>query len=572
MKKNWQPKETFPSDFKEKNKDYSDLVLQMLWNRGIKNEKEIENFLNPSKKDLIDPFVFGDMEKVVAKIITHIKSQNKITVYGDYDADGVTSSALMVEVLRTLQARVDIRIPNRVTEGYGLNDQAIKEIADNNTKLLITVDNGIRNYKEIETAKNLGLDVIITDHHMPPEDNNIPNCLIINPNLKSEKYPNKSLSGVGVAFKVTGALISKSKLEEDEKKKLNNKVSDLLAIGTVTDCVSLLGENRNLVRYGLERLNKTKRKGLKELIAVAGIANKKLDAWNIGFQIGPRLNAAGRMGSANTAYELLTTDSNSEARSLGKKLNERNIKRQIETEEILNKVEKQINSKDKILIGVYKKEEAGEPWNEGIIGLVSSRITTKYYRPSLVITKSEDGYKGSGRGIAEINMIDLIEKTKEHLSKYGGHPGACGFSLEEEKLNDFVNAVKVYAEKKLDGLDLKPRIEIESIINLEELNNELTNEILNFSPFGTDNPRPVFISQELTVLDIITMGIDKQHIKFRVKENNSNVFSALGFSQAEKWKDIKIGDKISLVFNIELNEFNSKIETQLRIIDISTLN
>jgi single-stranded-DNA-specific exonuclease len=277
---------------------YDGYVLQLLKNRHITEKAEIDRFLEPDlKRDVSDPFVFKQMNKTVELIIKHIKTKNKILVFGDYDADGVTATALMSEILTTLKANVDVYIPNRVSEGYGLNKDAVNKIAQDGFKLIITVDNGIRSQEEINLAKELGLEVVVTDHHQPPDDESkLPDCLIINPVLKHEKYPNKHLAGVGVAWQVARALISRSKLEDSDKALLADRMLDLVAIGTVADCVPLLGENRTLVQAGIKRLEATTRLGLIELMNIARINNhKKLEAWSIGFQIGPRLNAAGRV-------------------------------------------------------------------------------------------------------------------------------------------------------------------------------------------------------------------------------------------------------------------------------------
>ncbi len=315
--------------------------------------------------------------------------------------------------------------------------------------------------------------MIVTDHHTPPLlKTEYPDALIINPAVPGEKYPDKKLAGVGVAFKLAQALIMKSKLEENDKEKLIQSFLDLVAIGTVADCVKLRGENRIFVKTGLEKLRKTKRLGLSELMRVAKISlDKNLESWNIGFQIGPRLNAAGRMDHANTAYMLLVSKKRDEAVRLAQELNQRNIDRQRITEEIFDQVEKQVSpEEDKIMIGVFASKEEGEDvWNEGVVGLVSGRITSKYYRPSMVITETEDGYKGSGRGIPEFNIIEAVEKCGEFLDKYGGHPAACGFSLNRENLPQFLNKMRSIADEKLFQADLKPKITLEAELRLADI-------------------------------------------------------------------------------------------------------
>lgn len=576
--KNWQIAPAISEKFRKKYPQYGRLVLQLLFNRGLVEEKDIESFLNPDfNVSSFDPFLFNDMRAAVDLIIRHIKNGNKTVVYGDYDADGVTASAIMFDILSTLKGNVDVYIPNRVTEGYGLNKNAIKKIADSGVKLIITVDGGIRNKEEVEYAKKLGLDVVITDHHLPPKDSpmgGLPPCLIINPMVGGEKYPFKFLSGAGAAFKVAQAIIRSSTLAGEDKQKMEERLLDLAAIGTVADCVSLLGENRVLVKKGLVIMGDTKRMGLKELIKIARGQNnlngeKKIDAWHIGFQIGPRLNAAGRMGHANTAFELLTTKIKEEAETLARDLNDKNIDRQRMTEEIMAAAEKQVgNDKDRIIIAVYPETVSADAWNEGVIGLVAGKLSDKYYKPALVITKNDDGYKGSGRSIEEFNIMEAMEACAGWLEKFGGHKAACGFSLSENKLDGFVKKIKEVAEKKLTGEELMPKLKIETEIDLAEVNEELVGEIEKFAPFGEGNARPKFLSRGAAIVDIAAMGLTGQHIKLRIKNANSPVLSAVGFWQAEAWQDLQIGDKIDIVYHIEMNEFNGRREAQLKIIDI----
>jgi len=566
MEKIWQIMPKIEDEFVKQNSGYSRVVLQLLFNRDLKDKKEMEKFLNPSASDFFDPFLFNNMAAGVDLIIKHIKAGNKIVVYGDYDADGVTSTAILAQVLTILKAKIEIYIPDRTGEGYGLNKKAIDEFLKNDLKLIITVDGGIRNKEEVEDAKKKGLDIIITDHHVAPEEKDLPGCLIINPNVAGENYPFKNLAGVGVAAKLAEAIISRARLEEGIKKKLREQTLDLAAIGTVADCVSLVGENRILVREGLKVLNKNKRMGLNELIKVAQI-NGRIEEWNIGFQIAPRLNAAGRMERANTAFELLTTKNKEEAEALARRLNNRNIDRQRITEEIMAEIEKKIatGKMDKIIIGVcpLKEEEEREVWNEGVIGLVAGKLCDKYYRPVLVITKGQEGYKGSGRSIPEFNIIAALEEGKEFLERYGGHPAACGFSVKEGNIKKFTSKIKEIAKIKLAGVDLRPKLEIEAELGLEEVSQNLVKDIASFSPFGQDNPRPKFISQQAQIKDIINMGIDGQHIKFRF-----NGLWALAFGRSEEWKDFKIGDRVDIVYYVENNNFNGRSEVQLKLIDI----
>jgi len=582
-------------DFIKQFPGYNQVILQLLYNRGFIGKFEIENFLNPDyEKCSLDPFLFKDMEKAVELIIKHIKEQNKIVVYGDYDADGVTASAVLTETLTILKTKVDVYIPDRTSEGYGLNKKAIDELVQTKAKLIITVDNGIRNKEEVEYVKSLGLDIIITDHHEPPEaEDDLPNCLIINPMVECNNYPFKYLSGVGVAFKLVKALISKSKLDERDKRKLEKRILDLVAIGTVADCVSLLGENRVLVKQGLEVINEQRRVGLVELIKAAQI-NGRIDTWNISWQIAPRLNVAGRLEHANTAYELLITKDKNEARVIARRLNDKNIERQKITKEIIEYCIQIIDKKlfnEKILILVDPNLIQGNKldvrlnksfWPEGVIGLVAGRLCEQYSRPVLVITQANGEIKGSGRSIDGFNIIEAIEQTAEFFSKFGGHAGACGFSLEDKNsLSGFINKIKKVANDKLKELDLKPKVMIEAELELSEIDEKLVEDLAKFAPFGENNPRPKFVSRDVQIRDIINMGIDAQHVKFRLASSDNfghsgnpagrESFWAIAFNQAEQWQHLQIGDKVDIVYYVEKNEFNGRSEVQLKVVDIKKI-
>ena len=556
--------------------EYNRVILQLLNNRGLKEKEEIKMFLEGKYEDAHDPLKFKDMKEAVDLAIKHVKAKNKILVYGDYDADGVTASVVLVETLKTLKANVDVYIPFRTTEGYGMNKNALDEAKEKGVKLVITVDTGIRNTDEVEYAKEIGLDVIITDHHAAPEEKKKwPKCLVINPNLEGEGYPFKYLAGVGVAFKFATAIIDRAKLGRDDKKKLEERILDLVAIGTITDLVVLREENRILVKKGLEILNKTKRVGVQELVSVSQLNNGKLlDTWNIGFQLGPRLNAAGRLDHANTAYELLITKDRVEAKRLAQALNNRNFERQMITEkiteEIIGALEKnQECLKDKIIIAVTGHGVEKEAWNEGVVGLIAGRVAEKFYLPALVITVGSKGeFKGSGRSISEFNLIKAVEECSKFLYKYGGHPAACGFSLEEKNLNSFMEAIRKIAKRELGKLELKPKIKIDAEIDLAEVDEKFIKELEKFAPFGPGNEKPKFVSKKILVMDIMRMGAQNQHIKLRVKSEESSLIYAIGFGQSEQWKHLKIGDKIDIVYYPEINEYNGRRDAQLKIIDI----
>ncbi|MFA5109143.1 MAG: single-stranded-DNA-specific exonuclease RecJ [Patescibacteria group bacterium] len=602
--KEWRLSPKITADFLARYPEIDPVILQLLYNRGLKEEAEIKTFLNDELEPLSfqssdpagisafhDPFLFKNMAAAVDLIIKHIKAGEKIVVYGDYDADGVTSSVILLETLNILRGVAEVYLPDRVSEGYGLNKAAINQIVEQGFKLIITVDNGIRNKEEVAYARRRGLELIITDHHVLPEkEEDLPDCLYIDPADSRDNYPWRFLAGVGVAFKLVCALLTKASLDDKQKKLIAEKCLDLVAVGTVADMVSLLGENRLLVKSGLKILNQNKRSGLNELIKIAKInGGRQLEAWNIGWQIGPRLNAASRIGHANSAFALLTVTDAAEAKNLAAELNQRNISRQQITEEITAQVEAQIdvNNLPLIIIGLAGEDQI---WNEGVIGLVAGRISEKYHRPTLIITRlieeaeldpltkklvpKKVSFKGSGRSVEEFNLIAAVEDCAALLDKYGGHPMACGFSIKEEKnLREFREKILSLAARTLDAAALIPKLKVEAELKLAALDLNLADKVNLLAPFGQNNPQPRFVSYDLRIGDIVTMGFDNQHIKMRLSSFDEETkvagsFWALAFGAAATYKEFKIGDRIDLVYYLEVNEFNGKREPQLKIVDI----
>jgi len=601
--KHWQILPGLDKQFIAQYPDLNPVLLQLLYNRGLKDAAAIKEFLsgelNPALTLKIggegapafyDPFLFKNMAAAVDLIIAHIKAGDKIIVYGDYDADGVTSTVILLETLKILHAAAEVYLPDRVSEGYGLNKAAINQIIAQGAKLLITVDNGIRNKEEIAYARGRGLDIIVTDHHILPEETDaLPDCLFIDPASPTENYPWRYLAGVGVAFKLVSALLAKANLPDKQKQLILEKSLDLVAVGTVADMVSLLGENRWLVKSGLKILNQNRRLGMKELIKVAKINNgRPLEAWNIGWQIGPRLNAASRLGHANNAFALLTTEDENEAKGLAAELNQRNLSRQEITEEIVAQVEQQIDPANLpfIIIGVAGEDQF---WNEGVIGLVAGRIAEKYYRPTLIVSRliesaefdpntkklipKKVGFKGSGRSVEEFNLIAAVEEGAAYLEKYGGHPMACGFSLAgEENLARFKEKISSLAATRLAGAVLQPKLKIDRELKLEEINLALAAKVDELAPFGQNNLQPRFVSYNLRLIDVVTMGFNNQHIKLRLAAADEGAgagsFWALAFGAAEEYKDFQVGDRVDLVYYLEVNDFNGREEPQLKIIDI----
>lgn len=543
------------------------ILLNILSQRGISASKDIKSFLAPDyNSNIHSPFLFSQMKKAVERIERTIKKGERAMIFGDYDADGVTSTAVLAEVFKELGISHDIYIPDKKSEGYGLNLKAIKEFKKKNINLIITVDCGISNLKEVEKANELGIDVIITDHHhIPPE---IPKAhAIINSHMDDSGYPFKDLAGVGAVFKVAQALYEKLLPEKKEQLKW---LLDLVAIGTIADCVPLLGENRVLAKYGLVVLSKTRRTGLQELFKVGRILvdeNNTPDAYKISFQIAPRINAAGRMDHAGIAYNLISEKDRVKARSLALELEDCNKKRQAVTKRTVEEVEVLANDafKDKKFIFA-----AGEHFPIGIVGLAAGKITDKFKKPSAVLQKGENESKGSFRSIPQINIIEAIEECGDLLIKYGGHSQAAGISIENKNLEKFYEKLNSIIEKKLQGKDISPEILIDAEISCEDIGFKLAEEIKKMEPFGKGNEEPIFLTKNLIVEELRWVGNGEKHLKLFLRPNNKTpkIFEAIGFNLSDKFKNIKQSDTVDIVFNLCQDEWNGNKKIQLRIVDL----
>ena len=539
------------------------IIEQILHNRGLDKVAEIRQFLGLESfsADLKD---FSQLSLAVEVIVKHIKAGDLIVVYGDYDADGVTACTILLETLAILKAKTRIWIPDRVTEGYGLNTTAIDEIAKWGAKLIITVDTGIRNEQEVAYAQKKGLEIIVTDHHRePPEPTEWPDCLIINSAMAREKYPCKFLAGVGVAYKLVQAILERSTLSDNQKKTLERRCLDLVALGTIADCVPLLMENRQLVKEGIEMMNTRRRIGIEELVRVAQISGD-INEWNISWQLAPRINVAGRLDHANSAYRLLTTSDQAEASQIANDLNQKNNERQQKTQEIVDFCLSELlelQADDSLLVFISPRQN---PWPEGIIGLVAGRLAEKTGKPVLVITKSEQGYKGSGRSnIANFSLIALLEEVASDLDRYGGHAGACGFNLKVQQLPNFLTDIKKLAVKKLAKLDLQPKLFIDSELPVSAIDMSIAEWIERLAPFGQANPEPKFVAYHEIIDDVNTAGISQQHLKLRFGN-----YWALAFGQAESYSDLHPGQVVDIVYSLGINRYNNHAEPQLKIIDL----
>ncbi len=584
MKKRWQVKPSLSDETRAQFPNIDPVVLQLLHNRGIKTQREIDEFLNPDYlEDLHDPFLFSDMEKAANRILTAVKNGEKIIIHGDYDADGITSSTVLHDALRKLGAKGhEIYIPHREDEGYGLGEKGIEYIIEKRTGLVITVDCGIRSREPVAYLKEKGIDIIVTDHHEPPEKKeDLPDCLIINPKLSDSGYSFRDLAGVGVVFKLVQALF-RTKLKEapDEADALEAEekwLLDIVAIGTIADCMPIIGENRTIVKYGLIVLNKTRRIGLKKLLQIAGIdTDKELDTYSIGFQIAPRLNAAGRMDHANKAIYLLMADSEKEAERLAEDLEKTNRQRQELTNSIVAEAKEQIKDVENKKILFIEEPEEGS-WPIGILGLVAGKISDRFYRPTLVMRKNKGFWEGSGRSIAEFDLIEALEDSAGSFERFGGHAQACGFSIAEADLDAVKESMGRFAANKMSGLDLTPVLDIDMEIRLSDVNWDIYDCLDKFRPFGPPNSRALFLLKGLKIVFSDGVGQEKKHLRLNVSDaGGSTIRKCIGFCMGDpdrnggvNWCEaISQGDVIDMVAEIDVNEWNGNRELQLKMVDL----
>jgi single-stranded-DNA-specific exonuclease len=542
---------------------YHPILGQILFNRDLKNPAQIQAFLDGRYLESDDPFLLADVDQAVKRICNAIADDEMIVVYGDFDADGVTATVLMTEALRGLglgRSQVRPYIPDRVDEGYGLNMEAIKRIKDFGASLIITVDCGIRSVAEVEYANKLGLDVIITDHHslggeLPPAK------AIINPKRNDSNYPDRMLAGVGIAFKLAQALYSV--LPEKVQIDLDSLL-DLVAVGTVADLAPLHNENRTLVIAGLRVLNQLQRPGLSALAAVSGLKPGSITAESIGFALGPRINAAGRLDHAYSAARLLVVNNNYSARQLAEELNSLNRKRQQLTTELGELAEGLIDSHDQILIA------SDERFQSGLVGLVASRLAEKNYRPAIIIEKGHDMSRGSCRSIPEFHITNALDLMADLLVRHGGHAQAAGFTVLNENLEPFTSRMREIATQALSNQELIPVIEIDAEIDISDVDWALYENLAMLEPTGQGNPTPVFLSRNVEVVYKRTVGQGDAHLQLRLADANGGYkehsIPAIAFRQGA-WHDC-LPKYIDVVYSISLNEWNGQRNLQLVVKDM----
>lgn len=559
MRKIWQIKTPNPSlqESLSSALNISKVTAQLLVNRGVMDPLGAADFLRTSLSSCHDPFLLKDMDKAVFRIKKAISGGEKMLVYGDYDVDGMTGVTVLYSALKILGADVESYIPNRLEEGYGLNTGAIKKAHKKGVTLIITVDCGITSFKEIEYARSINIDVIVTDHHEILEA-----CLptayaVVNPLQASCRYPFKHLAGVGIAYKLVKALY-------DDTPFFAEDFLDLVSLGTVADISPLVGENRTLTKYGLDELNKRRRVGLKALMNVAGLSGKDISSGHIGFVLGPRINAMGRVGSPQKALELLMSDDLSSAEGLAKMLNTENRNRQkIESkilDEALSKVEREVNFKYHRVIVL-----ASENWHAGVVGIVASRIADRFYRPTILISMNGKMGKGSGRSIENFHLFDYLFRCRDTLMGFGGHECACGITIARDRIDEFRDRINEEAAKDVREDIFSPRLGIDIDVPLSALNEEVIYEIESLSPFGPDNPRPVLASRNVTVKDG-PRHIGKNGFKMWVTDDHITC-EAVTFGRG----NLEIpapGSTLDIAYMPSINNWQGLQSIQLELVDI----
>ncbi|MBL8090552.1 MAG: single-stranded-DNA-specific exonuclease RecJ [Anaerolineales bacterium] len=536
------------------------ILRQILFNRGFATYEESKNFLNGKPNIDTNPFQMTGMENAIDRIQFAIKNNESIAIYGDYDVDGVTATALLVDALRRLDANVEGYIPNRFEEGYGLNPNALDDLKARGVKLVISVDCGIRSPNEALHAKNIGLDLIISDHHHPDGENLPEAFAVINPKQHGDVYPDKDLAGVGIAYKIAEALFS---VQEPMINDLD-WLLDLVALGTVADLAPLVGENRVLVKRGLRQMRQTSRQGLFSLAGVSELSIQKVTAMDIGFRLGPRLNASGRLKEALASFELLTTTDVFKAGELAQQLEMQNRERQRITREMQTRAEEIAMSQDKDSHLLFAVDES---FNSGVIGLAASRLTEKYYRPAVVASKGEEETRGSCRSIPEFHITDALDQCADLLVRHGGHAAAAGFTVKNENLAELVLRLKSVAEEKLSGTELKPTVTADAEVSLSEIRPELYEKCLRYlEPTGYGNREPSFVARNVKVKNSRTVGAEGKHLKLTLEDEKGLSHDAIGFRLGDWQKHMPA--RVDILFTYELNEFNGRVNYQLNLKDL----
>lgn len=525
-------------------------VANLVYQRGIQTEEALRDFLEPSLDQLHDPYELHDMDKAVTRIRQAIENYEQILVYGDYDADGMTSASIVKEALEQLGAECQVYLPNRFTDGYGPNASVYKYFIENQgISLIVTVDNGVAGHEAIELAQSMGVDVIVTDHHSMPEV--LPDAYaIVHPEHPEAEYPFKHLAGCGVAFKLATALLEEVQVE----------LLDLVAIGTIADMVSLTGENRILVKYGLSVLKNTQRIGLQELFKIAGIQENEVDEETVGFQIAPRLNALGRLDDPNPAIELLTGFDEEEARDIALMINQKNEERK----EIVQK----IYDEAKTMVNLNKSVQvlAGEGWNPGVLGIVAGRLLEELHQPVIVLNIENGLAKGSARSIEVVDIFEALDPHRDLFVAFGGHAGAAGMTLEASKLEALSQVLVAYIEDNQVDLSTKNELFLDEELSLPDLTLETLKNFEKLAPFGMDNKKPIFYLKDFKVENSRTMGAGNTHLKLKISQADA-VFEVVAFGLGDFATEFSQTKNLELAVTLSVNKWNGQTSLQLMLVD-----
>lgn len=567
MEKRWKIKQTDVAKVKELSHslEVSPVVAHLLNIRGFSDLESARNFLNPSKEQLHDPSLLLGIDDAVRRIFRAIESGEKILVYGDYDVDGTTGTVVMLKALQLIGAKTGYHVPHRFTEGYGIQQPALENAKAKGYSLVISVDCGIRAFEPLEWARDNGLDVIVTDHHLPDEyEGSPPAFCVLNPNQEGCKYPDKNLAGVGVAFKLAHAL-----LREKDKEKLVDGFLKMVAIGTVADVAQLTGENRAIVALGLNDLPKATNLGLRALMYVAGFNKEsQMTAFDLGFRIGPRINAAGRMDAARAVVELFETKDKQEAERLAKHLDDKNRERQFVQSEIVKLAIAEWEQSGKTE-QIHAAVIAGDDWHRGVIGIAASKIAEKLHRPCVVISLEGDEGHGSGRSIEAYHLLDGLTSCADLFEKFGGHSHAAGLGIKRENIAEFRRRLNEHAASKLSDEDLIPIVRVDAELKAETLSLDLVDDLKALEPFGAGNPKPVFMTKNFRVA-FDPRVLKEKHLKLKLVGSDGQKHDAIWWDGVEKLEGqtISANQSIELAYTLEANTWNEKTQLQLVIQDV----
>ena len=536
------------------NSGFAPLLTQLLYNRGVRKPEEFESFLARDKSLSGDPYLLPDMEAAVARVYRALLSGEDICVYGDFDADGITATAVLVQGLKILGGNAVPYIPHRQTEGHGLASSVLQDLYEQGIRLVITVDCGVTDVSQVSKAKKMGLDVVVTDHHSPLDE--IPDAAaVVDPKLANSAYPFTQLAGVGVAYKLLQALF-RSLGKED----MLETLTDLVAIGTIADMSVPLAENRYLITEGLKQLNTKPRTGIRELINQTRLEAGKIDADKIGWIIAPCLNAAGRLADGLTGYNLLTTESEEEARELATWLTKKNEERQRLTTATLERAREQVIAQGLPTILIT----ADKDYPMGIAGLVASRLTGEFYRPAIVVHTAQTVCHGSCRSIPEFNIIDALNKCSHLFSRYGGHSAAAGFTMPTKNLPALENELLALGTEQLKDTELMPHLDIDALVTLPELGGDTYEITQLLAPFGIGNPVPIFMSIGVELLEWRRMGSNGEHLRMKLKQNGT-VWDSVAFRMVSHIDELS--SMINLVYNLEIDNWGGKENLRLNVLD-----